>query len=164
MSGDLASNDQALAQLAGGGTSLRDRLRAQAQADIQPQPFEVPGYDGLVAMYRPLTDRERDEVNNANFEQGEQAANVRLLLLACVGMYARDHDGTLEPILGEGGEHARYDAALAWYLGLELQGTLDDLLRRVFKHNAMAIGRHSGEVSSWMINPRSNGTQQTLGG
>lgn len=146
--------------------SLRDRLKAKVQEELDDLELPVAPnlYDGvLIATYRPAGDKILGQIGGLVQQRKADAGNALLIKSTCSGLWIRDDDGGLAPILGEDGEvQAAWDGGLAWYLGLEAQ-TDDALIRQVFKTTA-AFRYHAGVIMEWNRDPTGKRTEQMLGG
>ncbi len=147
-----------------GAQSIRDRLKAQVAEDVEDLELAVlPSfYEGsLVATYRPASEKELQKISE--LIQADRVSDANYLMLeTCSGMWERQEDGKLQEIRDESGTHATWDAALAWYLGLEV-GTNRELIDQVMKTKAAFLG-HAGEVLTWNRDPSGTNAGVVLGG
>jgi hypothetical protein len=143
--------------------SQLDRLkerRRRAREEREPLDLDIPGYGGeLVARYRVLSFEEMEKLQDRGGKMA-RAADIEVELkitmdtiaAACVGIFLRE-DGKLRP-LNEvdakfGDEPVRYDERLAEAVGVDSEGKVRILIRRMFPTELSIIG-HLQRVSNWM--------------
>ena len=147
------------------GQSIKDQLRATAAAEVEDLELDVlPAVYGglLVATYRAATDGELDALEKLEQTGRRGEVNVSAITDTCTGLWERHEGGKLEPIVGEAGEHARWDQNLAEYLGLEAK-TNEQLIRLVFKTPA-GLRAHAQQIAVWNSDPGGTRITAALGG
>jgi hypothetical protein len=122
---------------------LRNRLdKAMAEDTID---LEIPRTGGIVVRCRALTQDQVDklgEVKKANL-----AANARVIAGACVGLYQRLDDDTLEPLTGAGTEAPTFGSDVMFEaLGVPTHKNVADVVLAMYSPVPLAIAEHAGRV------------------
>jgi hypothetical protein len=144
--------------------SQLDRLkkrRREARENREPLDLPIPGYgDELVARYRVLDYDElrKLETRGAKMAQaGDTEAGLKVTMdtiaQACVGIFLRQDDGSIkalnECVSEFGDEPIRYDERLAETVGVDAEGKVRVVIRRVFPTDLAILG-HLAQISNWM--------------
>ncbi len=144
-----------------GATTMRDRLRKR-HGDLQGEhhlDLDIPGYtfeDGaaLLARYLPLSGAQIDRMQN-KMRKGKGSETLRgasdALILACEGMYVRQHEGAdPEPLDPEEDLPIKYDQRLVDYFGLKGKSlSARQVLIALFPNEAAIIAQ-AQRFSIWM--------------
>lgn len=148
--GELADDDDTAPQPAPGSLLARIRERRDALAQDERLDLPIPSWGGdLVATYRVMERRQVEKLaGRAKSKAGASDADTDFLIRACAGVQYRDESGDLVPLVDDGGP-VRFDSRLAALLGVEAD-TARDLVRYLFRDNAIAIGTHTARVVEWM--------------
>lgn len=138
---------------------LKERRR-KAQEERDPLDLDIPGYGGeLVARYRVLSFEEMEKLQERGGKMAQVAdkeAELKITMdtiaAACVGIFLREDD-KLRP-LNEvdakfGDEPVRYDERLAEAVGVDSEGKVRVLIRRMFP-TELSILAHLQRISNWM--------------
>lgn len=118
--------------------------------------LDVPGYQGLlIARYEPIPyDVETRATRRALQHEGDPDAITQAaadcLISACVGMYYRDEQGEVQPLMWEQ-EQVRFDKGLAAVLDLEFGETPREVLLGVFHTGAQAVEAQFDALRYWSI-------------
>lgn len=156
--------------------SLMDQVRKQLEETRVAELFlDLPGYNGLVVARYGLVDgkelnKRGRRVWNETKDETERIllASMDTILAACTGIFLRPDQGEhnklwpLDP--HKRGEPAVFDADLAEWLGLTIEGNrARDVLYATFAENESAIVVHCARINRWLNDP-SKGVEQILGG
>ena len=135
--------------------------RRRLNEEREPLDLAIPGYsDELVARYRVLDYDEMDKLRRrggrmaqAQDREAELKVTMNTIAAACVGIFVRQEDGTLAPLNEQapefGEEPVRYDGRLASALGVDSEGKVRTLIRRMFPTELSIIG-HLERIDAWM--------------
>lgn len=137
------------------------KRRREARENREPLDLPIPGYgDELVARYRVLDYDELQKLERRGSKMaqaGDTEAGLKVTMdtiaQACIGIFLRQDDGSLKPlnecVTEFGDEPVRYDARLAETVGVDAEGKVRVVIRRVFPTDLSIIG-HLAQISNWM--------------
>lgn len=149
-------------------SSAKGRLRAAVQEASSQHTIDltIPGENWkgmLVARYKRISALVEGKTINERVKRQFQTAEDRALygsidqlIVACVGFYFREDDGSLTLINDDGQGPMGYDERLASYLGFKADSARDTLLK-VFSglENDVLILAHVRKFNQWMEDPTS---------
>lgn len=156
--------------------SIMEQLRKThaEMVDNETVDLDIPNYKGqLVAKYRILSNEELEKIakriRRAFKGQRDRQADMVLamaedgLIASCVGMFFRNEDGELLPLLADGFPMV-YDNNLAEFLNLDVTNARDTVLY-VFggPTRDMAVVDHYMRIIRWMRDSGADVTGELMG-